>query len=180
MTVTYEIPVRVDTNAFEIGFSSGVTKPVPFRVFLDRSLIKSWDSADGTGTVLINVGAGSSPFLEVLDKACSVPELAFPGNILIHWLAVTGAVSYRVEELVSGVWTLRNSLIDNGEPAFSWKSKWLTDITIHKFQISAIDAANNEGLAASYSILMVRHPDVPNVTYTYNGSGTPTVTIAAA
>lgn len=180
MTVTYQDPVRIDATAFLLRFSSDVAVPVPFRVYVDRLLVREWDSTSQSAEYVLTVGANQTPFIEVLDKACDIPQLAFPGKVTLHWLREGTAVEYRIEELVSAVWTDRGSLFDNGEPSYTWDTRWLEDVTTHQFRVIAIDAAGNEGTATTYSVQMVRHPDPPNVTYAYNGSGTPTVTITEA
>ena len=180
MTVTYSQPIRIDALAFRLPFSSDETTPVPFRVYDQGRLVKSFSSPNGTGEYIATVGDGESPFIEVLDRDCEQPAIAFPGRLTVNWLAITGATSYRVEELVSAVWTARQTILDTGVGAYSWLSRWLEDVTAHQFRVIAIDAAANEGTALAFTATMVRHPDAPNVTYTYNGSGQPDVTIASA
>lgn len=177
MAVTYSKIERIDATAFRLRFTSDRTPPVSFRVFFQGRLISSITSSGSQGEVVLSVPVGDNPFVEVLDKPCSLPTIAFPGRVTLNWLSVTGASSYRVEELVSGTWTLRQTLLSHGGTAYTWGSRWLEDSTTHQFRVIPVDSGGNQGTALSFSFLMVRHPDTPDVRYEYN-QGSQTITIA--
>ncbi|WP_166820523.1 hypothetical protein [Thalassoroseus pseudoceratinae] len=176
MTVTYEKPVRIDEATFRLNFSSDVDTPVTFRIFKDRRLVETQVSSSGSGEFFLSVGVGESPFVEVLDKNCDIPQIAFSGSIYLNWLAVSGAASYVVAEYVSSSWIDRETILDNGEGVFLYRTRWLEDVTTHQYRVTPVDSAGNEGTPLTFSIFMVRHPDVPNVSYTYDSGS---VTIAA-
>jgi hypothetical protein len=180
MTVTYQEPSLIDEMAFRLTWSSNETQPVPFRVYREGVQIAAFNSADGLGEIVLTVAPGESPFVEVLDKTGSVPSIAFPGRLTIHWQAVSGASSYLVQEYISAAWTTQQTVLDNGEGSFTWLSRWLDDLSTNQFRVIPVDSAGNQGSALTFSCVMVRHPDAPEVEYEYNGSGTPTVTVAAA
>ncbi len=178
MVVTYQKTLRVDRVSWRQPFTSDITPPVPFRVFIGGVLVSQFVSTDGNGNYRLNSDQGSV-FIEVLDKDCSIPEIAFPGRITIGWRSVVGAVEYKVEEFVSAVFVLRKTVEDDGVGAFTFLSRFLEDVTTHLFQVVPVDAAGNLGTPLSFSVLMVRHPDVPNVGYSYDGAGPKTVTISS-
>ncbi len=178
MAVTYSKAQQQDSTTFLLEWTSDETTPVPFRVYIDGQEVGAFDSADGSGSFVVTAGSGESVFIEVLDKACSVPSIAFSGRMRINWQAVVGASTYRVEEFVAAVWTARQTITDRGEGAFEFVTRFLEDVTTHQFRVIPIDAAGNEGTAISFTSLMVRHPTPPSVSYVYNGAGTPTVTIS--
>jgi len=132
-----------------------------------------------TSTV-VAVGGSESPVYEVLDDAAERPAAAHPPYAVLAWYASPAAAEYRVEELLAGEWTERTVVPDDGSGYFTWRSGVLADGQTHQFRVTPIGDNGNTGTAKSWSLLMVRVPDVPLVTYTYNGAGAGTVTIAAA
>ena len=179
MAVTFTKTQAQDGQSFRVEFTSDETTPVPFRVIVDGLEVGAFSSSDGSGSFVVTVGIDESVFLEVLDKACQIPSIAFSGRMRVNWQAVVGATQYRVEEFVSAVWTARATITDRGEGAFEFVSRFLEDVTAHLFRVIPIDAAGNEGSPLTFTSLMVRHPAPPNVGYVYNGAGTPTVTISS-
>jgi hypothetical protein len=169
MTVTYGNIQRIDEIAFLVTWTSDQPTPVTFRVYSQGVLVQTIVSTDGTGSYILTVGAGESPFFEVLDMACQNPSIAFPGRITLNWLAVSGAVAYSVQELV-GTWTERMRISDLGQGVFTFLTRWLEDSETHSFQIVPVDSAGDFGTPIPVTFLQVRHPDVPNVTYSLNGS----------
>lgn len=180
MAITYGKVQPIDATSFRLTWTSDETAPVPFRVYVGGRLVSSWESPTQAGEIILTVPAGDAPFIEVLDKACDIPAIAFSGRITLQWSSITGAANYRIEEYVDSVWTERNVITDNGDGVFTWLSRWLEDVTTHQFRIVPISTAGNEGTPIEKTVFMVRHPDPPDVEYTYNGSSTPTITISAA
>jgi hypothetical protein len=176
MTVSTTPPERIDDQTFRLRWTSSEAAPVPFLVYVNGVLAASWSSVDQTGEITLTIAAGDAPFVEVLDKA-DMPEIAFPGRVTLQWLAIAGAGSYRVDENIASVWTERKTITDDGFGVFAFLSRWLEEGQTHQFRVVPISTAGNEGTPLSFSIEMVRHPDPPSVAFTYNGAGTPTVTI---
>ena len=170
-------PQRIDEQSFSLALASQRTPPVTFRIFREGVLSDTIFSTTGYATALFQVRPGDHPFIEVLDHPDDAPSPAFPGRLLLHWQGVSGAISYRVEELVSAVWTLRATIQDDGAGAYSWQSRWLEDVTTHQFRTSAVDAAGNVGTPVAVTFFLVRHPDAPSVTYAWS-AGTTKVTIS--
>jgi len=55
----------------------------------------------------------------------------------------------------------------------------LADDTTHYWRVIALDTAGNAGLEHNFTALIVRHPDVPSVSYAYSAV-TGKVTLTAA
>lgn len=180
MAITSYSVSPVDLTTIKMGFVSSLTPPIPFRVYSGGALIASWSAPTTAGEILLTIPPGDAPFVEVLDVACANPKVAYPGRITLQWTAVSGAARYRIDEYVASVWTERSTLADNGEGSFSWVSRWLEDVTTHQFRIVPISSAANEGTPITQTVLMVRHPNPPDVEYTYDGAVDQTVTISAA
>lgn len=177
--ITYDAPTRFGPTAIEISGTSDQTVPVPFRIYRDGVKIADYSSPTQTFRKLVSVPIGESPMFEVLDKAGAIPSPAFPGRVTLNWLAVANAVRYVVEEYYSAVWTERASVRSEGRSAFSWKTRLLETATTHQFRVTPYDAAGNSVSPLTFSFLMVRHSDVPDVDITYSNS-THKLTITAA
>lgn len=180
MSITYQKPIQIDEVAWKIRWTSDRPTPVTFYVYLEGVLVTpdGLVSDDGAGEWTVSVPPGEYPQLDVLDKEC-LPPLAFSGHFLLQWYG-TGNLEYRVEKLISAVWTLQETLPDDGRGYFSWRSPWLADVTVHSYRIVPVSQAGNQGTALSLVCLMVRNPDIPNVSVTYNGSTLKTIHIVAA
>lgn len=169
---------RVDVATFKLSFRSQRVPPVSFRVFREGRLLQSITSQSGTGQVFLPVGSGESPFVEILDSPSLRPHPAYSGRLSLHWRRIANAVRYVVQENVSGVWTDRFTFLEAGQGNAIFLTRWLEDVTTHQFRVVPYDAGGASGTPLSFSALMVRHPDVPNVSFDYD-AGTGKVTISA-
>jgi len=179
MAITAGIPIRLDISSWEVPFTTDRTPPVDIRVCVNGAVVNQY-TLDGTAdSVRVQCQPGEGIALEILDSEAAILSPAFPGRLTLNWTAVTSAKSYRVEEYVAAVWTERETITARGETAFSWETRWLENQTTFQFRVIPITAGGTEGTALTYSALMVRADEVPDVTYTY-AAGTGKVTIAAA
>ncbi|MBL4701959.1 MAG: hypothetical protein JKX85_11945 [Phycisphaeraceae bacterium] len=88
---------------------------------------------------------------------------------------------YRVDEWILGVgaWVERLKINHADDQVYyQYTSRELEDDTTHTFRVTPVSAGGIDGIARSFVLLMVRRPDVPRVSYTYNNL-TGNVTIAA-
>lgn len=130
--------------------------------------------------------AGEFVVWDVFDDSATVPAAAFPGRVTVTWCAVETANHYRVEQWGGATWDLQIKILDRGEGYFSWESGFLEDVTEHKFRVVPIahdrDAQvlgdGNIIYMTELRVLMVRHPDIPDFSAAWNGSGDPTITVA--
>jgi len=174
MTVTIESQTIVGDDAVEVRWSSDLPAP-QFFVYVDGKLL----FATSLTSYIFVVPAGGSIHLEVLDEAGAIAGPAWPARAIVAWFAVPGAVKYRVEELLAAVWTVRDEIVDRGEGYYRVTTRSLEDVTTHQFRVVAIGATLNESVATSLTILTVRHPSTPHVTFDYD-EGTTEVLIDAA
>ena len=182
MAVTFRQPRRTGSDAWVIAWTSDQVSPT-YRVYRDGRLIATTTAQ----SITITVAAGSeTPVIEVLDDAADLPAAGFPGRALLAWFrSATGSLNhFRVEEYVGAAWTLRRKLRDPGSTInaagyFTWKSRWLEDVTTHQFRVIPVGDNGNQGSAMTFAVFVVRHPDPPSVTVAWD-SGTAKVTITAA
>ena len=174
MTVTLGEPEWLSEEVVRLSWSSSLANPT-YYIWLDGELLE----ATAAESVDLTVGGDWQPVVDVFDSASDAPEYVSSGRTALCWWPAEGAGSYRVEEYVASAWVQRASIADGGAGFFSWLSRVLEDVTTHEFRVVAIDSAGNDGASTSFSVLMVRHPDVPGVSYSYD-SDTNKVAVAAA
>lgn len=177
MAVTVTSVEIVDILSVRVRFTCTASANV--RIYNQGRLQEEFTAtADGTGEFLVAAATDEYPFIEIIDRDDQNPTPAFPGRFTIAWYDASGALSYTIQEYVGGVWTDRQTIQADGRLSYDWQSRWLEDSTAHQFRVRATGPGGTSTLA-SFTALMVRHPDAPSVTYTYD-AGTGEVTVAAA
>lgn len=169
---------RVDELLFKMEWNQEVEEPTEYLIYREGQLIDSITS-NGSGAIYLTIGIGESPFVEVIPSGEKRRSLAYPGRVKLNWLTVTGAEKYRIQKFVSSTWENVGEAPEDGLGAFNFATDWLSDSTVHKFRMVPIDAAGNLGTPFEHEFLMVRHPDVPNVSYSYD-SETGKITVTQA
>ncbi len=173
--VTFDPPQQVGANLWRFTWTSDQMDP-EYRVYLDGQLV----SVQTAEQFDVKVEGEVSPVLEVLDSEDDVPNDAFPPYLRLGWLPVSDAVRYLVQQYDGG-WVDVATLAAEADRAwYQYDTPGLADVTVHQWRVIPIDEAGNEGSALAFSVLMVRHPDPPDVTFTYDGAMAGTVTIEAA
>jgi hypothetical protein len=163
---------QIGPNGWRLSYQSDLPNPT-FYIYQDGLLV---DTTKATTRVL-SVPAGESLVVEVLDDPAIKPEAAFPGRLTLGWYSVANAASYRIEEYVSSSWVQRKRVVESGRGYYQWKTRWLEDSTVHQFRVVPVGTNGNDGDPLVFSVLMVRHPDPPDVSYSYSAA-TQTVTIS--
>ncbi len=177
--ITYNAPDQLDSLSWLCSGTTDQTLPCLLRFYLDGVKVDEYTSTTSAWSRIVPVAVGESPTLEVLDKASAIPSPAFSAHVTLNWLAVTNAKYYRVEEYVSAAWVQRVMIKADSRTAYKWRTRYLEESTTFQFRVTPIDSAGNTVTALTYSFLVVRAPDVPNVNMAYSNS-THKVTISAA
>lgn len=159
--VTFNQPEQLDASTWLVSWSSDLTPPVTFWIYVDGQLIATTTASSWTFSSPIGV-------IEVLDTS-TPPADAYPSKAILTWNGVAGAQTYLVQEYVESAWVNRASIVPkNGQTYFAWTSGILADSQTHQFQVLAVGVNQNDGTAASLNLLMVRNPDPPDVSFTYD------------
>lgn len=175
--ITFLPTVQTGINKWLISWTSDQTINAanPYRICADGVLVSTQLAASYE---LSLPAGGAVPVIEVLDNAALPISAAFPGYLILGWNLDSDAAQYRIEEFVAAVWTARATIAAVAKsPWQQYSTNLLTDETTANWRVIPIDAAGNDGISVQFTALMVRYPDVPAPTYTYNGSGTKTVTL---
>lgn len=176
--VVVESVQNLGSDLYLITWSSDqvISASNPFRIYQDGVLI----STQTDTSITVHVSSGSLPVFEILDDSEAVPEPGYPAYSVLSWALDADASAYRIERYNGATWDEVVLLSPDLTTSFqSWQSSTLDDLSTTQYRVLAIDAAGNEGSPTAITVFMVRHPDPPAVSMTFN-SGPRTVTIAAA
>ena len=155
-----------------VSWTSDLSTPT-FRIYQDGVLVSRQTDTE----YLVRADGSVFPVLELLDDADEIPNEAHPGEFYLGWENESDAARYKIEEYSGGEWTQRALILNSDErPWITYATGPLADETSHQWRITPVDSAGNEGTLISFTKLMVRYPDPPQVTMTYD-SGTAKVTI---
>lgn len=172
MTVTMNEPVTIAPGVARFSWTSDLVDPT-FHVWRDGVQIDTMKSNHKT----LRIGLGE--VIDVLDDD-DVPATAAKGDVELSWQAVPDAVQYTVERETSpSVWTPEATVLDDGGVAFAHTARDVPSSTDTDFRVTAVDGAGNVSTAATRTVKVKKHPDTPDVTYSYD-EGTNDLTIAAA
>jgi len=170
--VTIQPPIRTGRRTWLLRYSSDQEDPT-FYIYIDGTLVAETHHTEYE----ISINIGESYIAEILEDASQLPMQVFPGKQRLNWFGFTeGDVDYyRIDEYIDSAWVERKRKKETGG-YITFESRFLEDGQTHTFRIVPIGIDGNEGTAKQFAVLMVRHPDVPDVGYTYDG-GTNKVTI---
>lgn len=89
----------------------------------------------------------------------------------IQFRGIVGVLGYRVEELVSSVWTFRRFITERGDGYYQWSSAAVADVTSAQFRVLTVENGDDTtytSTALNFDFFMVRHPPPPSVTITWD------------
>lgn len=169
--ITSFVPIPLGGDAYRLTWASDLPSPT-FYLYVDGELVLTTaaTSADVAGIVGV--------VYDVFDDP-TPPAAGFPATMTLAWHAAAGAATYRVERLVGASWTAVATITAGELDYFTYVTDVLADDTVHSFRVVPVSQAGNDGTPATFTALMVRHPDVPVVDYAYDADdGTVTITAA--
>jgi len=123
----------------------------------------------------LTVGVGQRPLIDVLDDPAAVPAEVFPEGVTLAWYSSgAGTAGYRIDKWIDGDWVEQETV---GETWYqTWTSGAVADDTLHTYQSTPLGINGNEGIPLQRSVLMVRRPDAPQVSFDYDAlAGTVTI-----
>lgn len=165
MAVTIQIPTQTSSGNWRVDYSSSLSDPT-FFIYRDGILVNTTNQTYFS----FLVKGGDSPVIEIKDSATDIPKEGFPGRLILTWFSTPATSHYRIEEFVNAVWTFRQNVSEDGRGYYKWQTRFLEDEASHQFRIIPVGTNENDGTIESFVVLMVRHPDVPDVNYTYSDS----------
>lgn len=112
-----------------------------------------------------DLAVGENVQIDVLDDASALPAESYPARCLISTAPGEGVVKSRVEELVDGEWVTRHTALGS---YVGYQTRVLADGETAQFRVIPVNAAGIDGRPKAFQVTMVRRPDPPDVTYTWD------------
>lgn len=185
MTVTVDSVLRLG-NFTTVTVSSDLGGTVYFHWYLDGSWLGGGTETERT----IAMQTGDEGRLEVQDTTdedydpITNAPAGYPARRTIWWVrsADSDVERYLVEQQKDGgAWSTIGTVPHvDGQWSYQFLSPRLTDLSSYAWRVTPYDAALNAGTAVTLdTVKVVRTPDAPAFTATFN-AGPTTVTLAAA
>lgn len=173
MTVTYQPLREIAADQWLLEWSSDQSSPT-YLVWVNGEIVSIQTDAS------ITIDSTTEPVVEVDDSGGdTIEQQDNPGRAVVQWFGLSAASYYLVQQYVDAAWTTIDTVFEDGRGYYSSTSGWLADVTTHQFRVVPYDSGDNAGTAVTFTVDIVRNPDVPAVGYSYS-SGTGDVTVSAA
>ena len=173
MAVTLNKPLQVGPQSFELSWTSTIPKAV-FRIYRNGNLLAVQRSA----RIVLTMNQDQHDIIDVMDDATIPAPSLVPPVMQGLFPSVAGADSYKVEQFIGAVWTFQTNIRQTGKANYRFQTAVLSDAGVAQFRVTAI-AGSESATPIEGSVKIIRIPDIPNVSATFN-PGDNTVTIAAA
>ena len=155
----------------------------PFYVYsagelvLDATTLTTWIFQGDSNT--------EPPVVEVRDSTeaeSTISQIVNPQYAIFQWYQASNAAQYVVQESSTDggatVWTTRRTLFEDGSEYYTFQTPVLDDVTTATWRVAAVDTQSNYTVI-QYQVFMVRNPDPPEITLSYD-NGTGLLTVSAA
>lgn len=172
MAVTLDAPVYVDERTVYYSWTSSLSGTPTHYVYRNGKLVETTELDE----MFFFVEPDENLIIQVFDDPDDEPDVVYDGRLRLHWHAEADADYYIAQEYVDSAWEDVGKVIDDGRQEFDFDTRFLEDVTTHQFRVKAVqedypsDAAGTvlSGANTTVSCLMVRHPDVPDASYSYD------------
>lgn len=172
---------RTGTNRYKYEWSA---VNGPFRIYSNGLELagQTANEAGGYDDTEFSIDASDAsepPALEVLDSTETDEPLSlqYPPRLVIQWRGDIYADHYRVEQYVSGAWTLRRRVPEQELGYYTFTSDLLADGS-HLFRVLSVDPYGNLSTARTQDISFAGTPLPPSISLSYS-AGTGDLTVSA-
>jgi hypothetical protein len=164
MTVTILTDTWTDRTTREITWSTSLSDPL-FYIYRDGALVTTTYAE----TWSFGIPENEDPVISVRDDA-TPPGYYWPGRIYLSWYpdAAVPASYYLIEEDSGAGFVEVARIPQTGLGYYRWLTQWLSDGYDTVWRITPVDAAGNSGEPLDFEYTQVRHPDTPNVEFSYS------------
>lgn len=138
-----------------------------YYVYINGELV----SVQTEASYSFSVDPGENVFIEVFDSASYTATSVPSGRLTLCWYEDSYAVRYRVDQYTDGAW-VELATIAGGDWFYTYATGYLADSTTHLFRVVPIGESNTEGDAITFSRLITRYPDPPEVGFEYDAATT--------
>lgn len=114
---------------------------------------------------MIDLAPGEPAVVQVFDDAADRPAKAYPARHYLRWDRAEGAAKYRIDLDVDSAWVAQVEIPEDGRTHYWWRSGILADATSYTWRVTAVGANGVDGRSVEHTVMCVRHPDPPTVTW---------------
>jgi hypothetical protein len=179
MSATLSTPIKQTYGIWRYDW----TGTGPFRVFSYETYQYVLDDTEETTLFVTDGNDIEPPVIEVFDSTQedSLAEAEeYQPRIVIQWRGYQYADYYTIQKETSpGTYTDVDSYVEDGRGYYKYQgSIEASDYAEYSYRVVVTDKAGYTS-STDFTRYIVRHPDPPELTYTYN-AGTGLLTVAAA
>jgi len=164
MTITSVDSQQIASSMYLVTWSSDIVGAT-FYVYNNGELV----DITKTNNYTVSVAEGSYPYIEISDSG-EIVSKAGQSHSDLEWDQVANTKEYRVEEWDGTSWVVRERIRDDGSPGYQYRSLPSVDETSSQIRVIAVGVNESESSAATSAYATPRHPEIPEVLYTYDGS----------
>lgn len=155
----------------------------PYDAYIDGA--KRLDQSTATSLIVQGDSATAStstpPAVELRDitSTGSPQSVVYSPRRRIQWRGQSDAALYLIQRYVDAAWATQQVVQEDGRGYYTYTTIPLTDGTTEQWRIVPRDSRGYEGGTITITETIVANPPPPNVTLTYSGASTKTITVAA-
>ncbi len=140
----------------------------PYRVYYRGELRET--VTDTEYTIAASDASSEPPVIEVLDASDTDPPemLKYPPRLALQWRGVEGAAAYLLYRYEDTAWVHRATVLESGRGYYEHVTDVVDDLSIADWAVYAVSAKDNSSYPVEVSGRIVRNPDPPEVTMTYD------------
>jgi len=144
------------------------TGTTPYQVYRQGKLIDTVDDAEYT--IEVYGATDEPPVIEVLDDddVGTAQSVLYPCRVTLQWRGVSGADSYVIYKYVDAAWVEQAYAMEVSAGYYTHESGCLDDVTASQWRVTAKDTHNNESDPISFTLFVVRNPDLPDLDLSYD------------
>lgn len=107
------------------------------------------------------------PPIEILNDGDTIENQEYPPFITLQWLGNANAVMYEIQEYVNAGWIKRALIDEVGQGYYKYTTRSLIDASTAQWRVLSLDLKENEGTPLSFSVIIAKNPDPPEVEIEY-------------
>ena len=151
----------------------------PYYVYQDGQLVLDATTATTYTAQTTDGTTNPLPAIEVHDSAtaATIQSSVYSPLVRIQWRGQTDASYYLIEQYIDSEWTAMGRVRESGAGYYAYTTTAQEDGATVQLRVTPVDTRGYEGLATTFTHVVVCNPAPYPVTYSYN-AGTGNVTVA--
>lgn len=163
MSVTIISTTQIDQDLYKITFNSDEVNP-RYYIYVNGVL----HSIQTEEEIIIKTNPSETLKIEIYDDETEIPAIGENGNVIINLDKDQNVAKYEIYKLGDTEYELVQVVDNKGLRAPTYISPLLEDEEEHKYKVYAVGFNNNKSKVRDFSIFVVRPPDVPSLSQSYD------------